>query len=250
MNTNELRPLESSHLKCYQLIKLHLGCRRLIKPVTCYSFWTNEVTQQGTGRLVRRRHGSLVGSQASAKVLGIFINQNFRNATILSTVKQGQIQLLSKIIAKPAGTLEFLVSNTIIPSITEDGSRQHGGAVLGGFSRGRKGSEGISHCSLGLGWGRPTEQSRSDKILAEKMTPDSEVICPAPTEAGRRCGCVLPPSYLVNYWKKENSLMSSQPVASTLPACPPVCGASSHPLYCGWKHWQLVLQCLGSITTL
>lgn len=57
---------------------------------------------------------------------------------------------MSKIIAKPAGTLELLGSNTIIPSITEDGGRRHGGAVLGGFSRGRKGSEGISHAASGL----------------------------------------------------------------------------------------------------
>ena len=58
-------------------------------------------------------------------MLGIFINQHFRRATILFTVKQGQIKLLSKIVVKPVGTLDFLFSSTIILSIKEGSSGQH-----------------------------------------------------------------------------------------------------------------------------
>ena len=57
-------------------------------------------------------------------MLGIFINQQFRRATVLFTVKQGQMKLLSKIIVKPMGTLGFLFSNTIILLIKEGGSGQ------------------------------------------------------------------------------------------------------------------------------
>lgn len=48
-------------------------------------------------------------------MLGIFINQNLRNAmTVLFTVKQAQSKPWPRISVKPAGTLEFLVSNKVI----------------------------------------------------------------------------------------------------------------------------------------
>ena len=55
---------------------------------------------------------------------GIFINQHFRKATILFTVKQGQMKLLLKTVVKPVGTLDFF-SNTIALLSKEGGSDQH-----------------------------------------------------------------------------------------------------------------------------
>lgn len=97
----------------------------MIKLVRCHSFWTNEVTQQERDRPTRRCNMVLWWVIRRARVPGIFTNQPFRRATILFTVKQGLMKLLSKIAVKPVGTLDFLFSNTIIPLIKEGGSGQH-----------------------------------------------------------------------------------------------------------------------------
>lgn len=76
--------------------------------------------QQKRDRLIR----GWVSSRL-AKVVGIFTQQNFRKATVLCTVKQGQSKRLPKGMVKPAGALEFLVSNTLIALFNEDGSSQH-----------------------------------------------------------------------------------------------------------------------------